>query len=656
LANVAYARDSGAAVGARAVAERSEEPEAEVEAGAPDLSAAAALAVGLRRSRSKGNADQDAKLDSFLDEQTGLVRLQKEHLHEQREVQLSHLKLRRFNEWMKAALQVLTACVGLTLVCVVATMAWQAHEDRGVSIEAFSVPPDLAQRGLTGQVVASELLDRLSELQAQTVTARPTSTYADDWGDDIKVAIPETGVSIGELNRWLRQWLGGETRITGEVVRTPAGLAVTARAGASSGKRFEGAEADLDKLVGQAAEALYAQTQPYRYAVYLASRGRSDDALAAYQRLARTGAAEDRPWAYVGWASILQQGGRNREAEWAAQSAVRLDPKLEPAYAVLSAAQFNLGWTEAALSSLRREIALLERGRSVGQPTSDAAGRLALIRGIEAFVRGDYQASASLLRSAGGMNYEGQAQGYPPSQVLVQVLAFDHDVAASRRIATTPLQMIALEDWTSLARGTDAFRGTEQFRKAQTEATTVASVATVYAHAGRFDDADAVLRPSALDCYPCLRTRGLIAALKRDWPAADRWYAEAARQAPSLAFAHADWGQALLDKGDLDGAIAKFKEAHRRSPHFADPLELWGEALMRKGDYDGAIAKFAEADKYAPRWGRNHLRWGEALLRVGRYREARAQFEQARGMDLSVPDHAALKVFLDRTAWGPLHG
>ena len=110
----------------------------------------------------------------------------------------------------------------------------------------------------------------------------------------------------------------------------------------------------------------------------------------------------------------------------------------------------------------------------------------------------------------------------------------------------------------------------------------------------------------------------------------------------------------LLAKGDADGAIAKLQIACQKAPRFADPLELWGEALMRKGDHDGAIARFAEADRDAPRWGHNHLRWGEALMLAGRYAEARAQYETASGMDLSVPDRAALNVLLARTASGPL--
>ncbi len=74
-------------------------------------------------------------------------------------------------------------------------------------------------------------------------------------------------------------------------------MAVTARAGANPGATFEGPDADLDTLMQRAAEAIYAQTQPYRYAVYLASIGKVDQALAEFDRLAGTGAPADRAWA-----------------------------------------------------------------------------------------------------------------------------------------------------------------------------------------------------------------------------------------------------------------------------------------------------------------------------------------------------------------------
>ncbi len=77
---------------------------------------------------------------------------------------------------------------------------------------------------------------------------------------------------------------------------------------------------------------------------------------------------------------------------------------------------------------------------------------------------------------------------------------------------------------------------------------------------------------------------------------------------------------------------------------------------MRGRDYAGAAGKFAEAATDAPAWGKARLMQGEALLLAGRHAEARAQFEAADGLDLSAPDRAALKVFLARTASGPLHG
>ncbi|HEX4096678.1 MAG TPA: hypothetical protein VHX64_08110, partial [Caulobacteraceae bacterium] len=291
------------------MAERSDDAE---EAGAGDagvqpISPAAAMAIGLRKS--KGRSTPDPTLDAFLLEQTDLVRIQKEHLHEQRQVVLSRLRLGRWKDRVTLALQAMTGAVGLAAAVAVGVMAWQAHEDHGVSIAPFSVPPDLGQRGLTGQVVAAQVLDRLSELQQQTVSARPGSTYDENWGDDIKVEIPETGVSLGELNRWLRELLGHETRITGEVVRTAGGVTVTARAGSEPGRSVSGAEADMDTLIGKAAEAVYATTQPYRYAVYLGSHGRQDDAVAKFEWLTRHGSPEDQAWAYGGWSGILLQRG-----------------------------------------------------------------------------------------------------------------------------------------------------------------------------------------------------------------------------------------------------------------------------------------------------------------------------------------------------------
>ena len=114
--------------------------------------------------------------------------------------------------------------------------------------------------------------------------------------------------------------------------------------------------------------------------------------------------------------------------------------------------------------------------------------------------------------------------------------------------------------------------------------------------------AEALISATPLDCYLCVRARGRIAAIKRDWTSAERWFAEATRQAPSLPFAFSEWGEMRLAKGDIDGAIAKFEAAHYKSPHFADALKGWGDALARQGHAKTALTKYNEALEYAPNW------------------------------------------------------
>jgi tetratricopeptide (TPR) repeat protein len=541
------------------------------------ISAAAAMAIGVRKRRVR--EAHDPEFDAFLRDQRRLISLQTEHMHEQRELILSRLRWGRFSDRLKALLQSLTVLVGLALAGAVAVMAWQAHADHGLAIEAFSVPPDLAQRGLTGQVVASEVLDRLADLQAQTRTTRPASTFANDWGGDIKVEIPETGVSIGELNRYLREWLGSRTRITGEVIRTSTGVAVTARAGEAPGRRIEGAEGDIDTLVGKAAEAIYEETQPYRYAVYLQSHGEPGKAQAAYERLAASGSQEDRAWALAGWSSLLGQQGRYREAIDKATAALRLNPRLDPAYAVLTYSENRIGWRERELADLRAVVDLERSGRIIGIVPAEADYRARLDQAMVQSRLGDGRAVLAIPPVAATGGASGfQTEGVPVQVQIVQIQAAtslgQHDLTgARRRIAqaaaagANPASYItassrilmdeADEDWSDLGRFLPAFEQTlppdiVAYSLRPREAYALARI-------GRTAEAEALISQSPLDCPDCALRHGQIAALAGHWAEADRWFAEAVRQGPSIPHAPTLWGGALLAKGDADGAIAKLE-------------------------------------------------------------------------------------------------
>ena len=181
-------------------------------------------------------------------------------------------------------------------------------------------------------------------------------------------------------------------------------------------------------------------------------------------------------------------------------------------------------------------------------------------------------------------------------------------------------------------------------RYAALKASTFAAPLRAYALArtGDFTAAEAAINVTSRDCYLCMRTRGTIAGLEKTWSAAAVCFEAAAKQGPSLPFAYADWGEMLIRKGDLDGAIVKFALANQKGPHFADPLEMWGETLMAKNRSDLALAKFEEANKYAPNWGRLHLEWAEALMYAGRGDDAKKQIAVASHLDLSVTEREQL--------------
>ena len=626
------------------MAERGEETETAIEqAVGQDSPAAVALALGS----AKPGAKLPREAAVFLTEQTDLVRLQKEHLHEQRELQTSRLRLGRWKDRTSLALQLMTAVVGLAFAAVIAVMAWHAHEDHGLVIDAFSAPPDLVRGGLTGDVVAARFLDKLKAMQTATKSDRPGNTFQNNWGEDIKLEVPETGLTVGELEKLLRDKLGHASHITGEVYDTPAGVALTARFGDDPPKTFEGPAASLDALEQQAAEAVYRNSQPYRFAQYLEQHGRVDEAFAVISDLATKGPQSEQGWAYAQWAlfDVNDRGDIASARSHARQAVAQGGASTVEAEISLVAEEVWSGHDEAALAA-SRDIQLRAQRRSLQsteaffvQTRLVATAWLASMVGDQRLSANDWKLVAktpdSLFVIAGSA---------PALAATADEL--DHDPRAARADMaslaglddTTFLQanadnaFMALPGyWAAAERGdwsgaladaqkVDAWLGARAGQQKIFGLLQQVWIAPLQAFAqartGDIAGAEALIGTTPLDCYLCLRVRGQIAAEKKDWTGAGQWFAEATRQGPSLPFAYAEWGQMLLAKGDVDGAIAKLQIASEKGPHFADPLETWGEALMHKGDYAGAAAKFEAAAKDAPNWDRNRQLWRQAQAKA----------------------------------------
>ncbi len=640
----------------------------EMEGGGDAAQAALTLALG---------GASRAKADLFLDEQikatreqTILARLQADELRREDRVRHWSLRVHHISDVLKLAFELALALIFTAVVACIGAVVWTAAHDDGLVIEAFKVPPDMAAKGLTGDVVASQLLDRLTDLQAQTDSARAPNSYSSDWGNDIKIDIPNTGVSIGEAYRYLAGWLGHQTHITGEIYRTANGIALTARVGGSAGIEFTGSEDKLNGLVGSAADRIYHLTQPFRYAVYQISHGHFAEADAALQALALNGPASERPWAYAIWLYLPLNRDDITDALDRAHKAIALGPDLP-------LAQINAAQIEADAGHDEQELDDVEAaGRSLaGAGRNLVAKNQANVMAIEAEATvdeelGDFPAAVEKygeIQAAPDFVGSHWSSAYLKSEDT----ALMHDVPAARRdlesytdaelfhlsaigsgwnmvnfLFPQFAQAAALGRWAAARRDIEEVLAAPEARgidsRIEVRTQTWPWLALAEANMGDGNAAWALIGKTPLDCYLCLRVRGNIDAVGKNWNGAFYWFARATALASSIPFAYSDWGATLLAKGDADAAITKFESAHAKGPHFADPLEMWGEALTRKNRSDLALAKFAEADKYAPNWGRLHLKWGEALLWSGDKAGAAKQFGFASHLDLTPSEKSEL--------------
>ena len=624
------------------MAERIEEPEVEAEE-ALDQASPAAVSLALGRA-GKGDQSVDAEAVAFLRDQRRLINLQTEHLHEQRELQLGHLKVRRWKDRMSLALQALGVLVGVMVVIGLAVMAWQAHEDHGLVIDAFSVPPDLARDGLTGDVAAARFLDKLQALQTQTAESdRPAKSFQNDWGTEIKVEIPETGLTFGEFEKLLREKLGHVSHVSGEVLKTPDGIALTARIGDSPPQTFMGPEASFDDLAQKAAEAVFRISQTYRYAEYLDLHGRAEEAFPVIADLATNGPASERGWAYAEWAELdLNDHGDVASALAHAGRGLGFGPgsDLKDRISLVNTSVWS-GHDEANLE-LSRVVDAESQQRL--PETSDVfySENKLLGRAWLQFSEPDFEGSAETWRKIA--DEHPAALGPMGHAMASTALALAHDPAgahielsllrdpdetsqmwpvATGAFLALPVYWTAAEagDWPSAladVRHVDAWLDANRAQRpiyGLMQKTWIWPLeALAQAKTGDIGAAQTLIGRTPLDCYLCVRVRGRIAAGAKDWPSAERWFADAVRQAPSFPFAYVERGEMRLARGQADAAIGDAQAAAEKAPKFADAPELWGEALMQKGDYAAALDKLRAARKLAPSWPRNRLALQRAQL------------------------------------------
>jgi tetratricopeptide (TPR) repeat protein len=576
-------------------------------------------AAALAAEAAKSDPELAREASAYFRKQSHLIEVQTEHLHEQRAVNLSLLKLRRFDEQLKVGLRVFVILVATIIGIFGAALIHDAVTSRSVVIDPFDAPPALAASGLSGKVVAAGLLDVLTKIQAANYTSAEHRALSNAWTSELSIEIPETGLSIGELEGALKTRFGHDQHIDGELVQTEkGGLALTVRGAGILPQTFTDDAHNLDKLLTEAGEYVYGQSQPGLWAAYL-SNDRLDEAIRFAQAAYATADPSERPYLLNAWANAVSgKGGDGAMVEalrlW--QEAVRLKPDYWVGYSNVIFALKDLGDEEGALSKTEQMLKMAG-GRPGRAPEYQYSVYDTMVWDLPA-ARAEVVAD---MESHGGVGTLVATSG-ADSIFVAQDEALMHDIeAATRRLAATPVDEKNMVDVANAA-FTRAVLAEER-RDLQSAARDWDTVALAYANpavSAQFPNtlcfaavsyeliaqpakADAALNATGkLHFVDCYRFRGDVLESRGDWAGAQDWYEKAVKLAPSIPSGYYSWGVALAKHGDLDGAAAKFRDANQKGPRWADPLKAWGDVLMKQGNPHDALAKYNEALKYAPNW------------------------------------------------------
>jgi tetratricopeptide (TPR) repeat protein len=567
--------------------------------------------------------------------------------------------IRRYWRWAAAMATVLVLLVGAAVFF---------REESGLPqfiIEAVKVPIKFSDTtGMDGSVLAAHLLDRLNDLEKESdvYSFRATDHFIGEW----------PGAENEEVG-WQGNPFRHDTRVDGDVVNENGGWELRVRVIGHEAHTFSIIKGDVETAINNAADWVFQEIAPYRYAIVIGQRNHTDSET-LFLDYARRPQNPEHLWADSKLSEHYFSRGDYEHACKTAQEAYTEAPRFIPTMLDLANCRFAMGDLNTTRNLLETSI---ERLSSTLPPDISPAAVADLLPQLQSRIAefSDAWSDAITLRNPvrySQVNYliykmpPWDATDYAEAHDVRSALAKmkDAHMAVAGRSAgqedgraieqfqsigfepSNFFVAVALDDWATAASDLSeadktalAFGNVNEIRHRYVWPW----LAYAEVRSGNLKVGEILIAMTPHDCYVCLEMRGRIAALKGDTSGAQDWFQRAVASAKALPFAYADWGAMLLTRGNFDGAIEKFRQANKYGPHFADPLEMWGEALMLKNHSDLALAKFEEANKFAPSWGHLHLKWGEALGYVGRREDAQTQYQTAATLSLSTSDQNTLR-------------
>ncbi len=598
------------------------DPQADDVAGSPmeSIEQAALPGLGMEGTADSGRSAQPA---SQAEDQDSLQALQKRQLRDEHPLRIAYLKgqaditqLQRISQRLRIASQAFVALLACLLGISVLVLLIEAIRSRAIVIREFSTPPQLSGRGLSGRVVAGILLDELTLLQSSTRTRLEKRKVADAWSNQIELELPSTGISIHQIETLLRQRLGHDLTVSGDLVQSPAGeLMLTVRGETIPARSFNGGNNSIKELARKAAVHIFEHTQPSLYVASLIAKGRSEEAVAFSERVFPTTSEADRPYLLNQWANALQNTGgpaKAKQSLFLYRKALALRKDFTNVHSNIMLTTIVMGREQEAWEYGRNHLR-----RKGGRPSP----KKELGFGQWNQLTWNLQAWRAVLADD-ARQYRGIGSGNQLRHPVIALIDTRlHDLESARfhlSLGSGASNDSTIKARTHFVRGrlaalegnkSVALREMESFKSEYANNKTVAAnmpgylcwVALAQEEATLRKEADQTLRQAGR-YVNCLRFRGDILDRRGDWKNAQLAYADAVRLAPDLPAGYYSWGAALARHRDCKAAMEKLAAAAKRGPGWADPLKAWGDCLAFQGQWKEALKKYQEASRLAPEW------------------------------------------------------
>ncbi len=467
-------------------------------------------------------------------------------------------------------------------------------------VKDISVPASLQQQGITGNVIAQQILDHIAEVSAAAGSRKQKAEIS---GLDFQsrmptINLPVGGLNIGAIVSEVRRLLGyTETVITGEIFveesedkdnPTKYGLRLRI-AGEGPIYKSEAPEPEVRRLIEAAAERIMHKFDPINLGYFYYRQKDYDKAEETADLALALPSAENYPWAYTMRGLVARDRGKYGEAARNFRQVVALDPNFGMGYVNLSGILRLDGQLDAAETAARKAIELMPKQHE---------GYAALAHVL--LDRGDHdKALAEMDKGVAADPQEAQShllQGKLRHRLERYEEAIEaFQTSAKLRPAAAPL-IGAADSSQQLKRQEEALAFLQRATQAEpksVDAWLALGLATRQLRDWKSAEeaCGKALELAPNSPVPVIELAGLYAAQKR-FGAAEALYAKRARHFRHNPQFLMGWSRLYFDQGKKDEAKSKLLEAQVEAMFDPKTLEGVARELEARGDLGEAIAAY----------------------------------------------------------------